>query len=222
MRDTDAELEQITTLLASELRVMEEKQAATAALTAQRQESGADDQRRGAGRGADREPDQRLARADLRASRQQRDGAEARLAFLTGELEPARRSPSRNYRSHARHAGRDRARAAPRPSSAPRNCARRAEAQLRESQAALAEIDRELRDAQRSLAEKESKVEVLRHLVESGEGFSEGTQAVLRGLDNPDFFKPAVARRARAIHRGGAGVRARGRGRARRDICRPS
>ena len=29
-------------------------------------------------------------------------------------------------------------------------------------------------------------------LVESGEGFDEGTQAVLRGLDNPEFFKPAV------------------------------
>ena len=38
----------------------------------------------------------------------------------------------------------------------------------------------------------ESRVEVLRQLQEQGEGFDEGTQAVLRGLDNPDFFKPAI------------------------------
>ena len=33
---------------------------------------------------------------------------------------------------------------------------------------------------------------MLRALVASGEGFSQGTQAVLRGLDRPDFFKPAI------------------------------
>ncbi|HEY5743797.1 MAG TPA: AAA family ATPase, partial [Terrimicrobiaceae bacterium] len=39
----------------------------------------------------------------------------------------------------------------------------------------------------------ESRVEVLRQLQEQGEGFDEGTQAVLRGLDDPEFIKPAVA-----------------------------
>ena len=39
----------------------------------------------------------------------------------------------------------------------------------------------------------ESKLEVLRQLQEQGEGFDEGTQAVLRGLDNPGFFKPAIS-----------------------------
>src|SRR5258707_4434449 len=68
-----------------------------------------------------------------------------------------------------------------------------AEAQLREAQGSLAEADRELRETQRALAERDSMVEVLRDLIEGGEGLSEGTQAVLRGLDNPDFFKPAVA-----------------------------
>jgi chromosome segregation protein len=42
------------------------------------------------------------------------------------------------------------------------------------------------------VSEKESRIEVLRSLVESGEGFSSGTQAVLKGLDNPDFFLPAL------------------------------
>jgi hypothetical protein len=42
------------------------------------------------------------------------------------------------------------------------------------------------------LAEKESKLEVLQQLNEEGEGFAAGTQTVLRGLDNPEFFKPSI------------------------------
>ncbi|MEI8387340.1 MAG: chromosome segregation protein SMC [Verrucomicrobiota bacterium] len=38
----------------------------------------------------------------------------------------------------------------------------------------------------------ESRLEVLRQLQEQGEGFDEGTQAVLHGLDNPTFFSPAI------------------------------
>ncbi|MCX6971902.1 MAG: chromosome segregation protein SMC [Verrucomicrobia bacterium] len=38
----------------------------------------------------------------------------------------------------------------------------------------------------------ESRLEVLRQLQEQGEGFDEGTQSVLHGLDNPSFFSPAI------------------------------
>jgi chromosome segregation protein len=38
----------------------------------------------------------------------------------------------------------------------------------------------------------ESRLEILRQLQESGEGFDEGTQSVLHGLDNPGFFQPAI------------------------------
>ncbi len=58
----------------------------------------------------------------------------------------------------------------------------------RERQAAESEVN----GANRRVAEVGSKLDVLRQLNESGEGFGEGTQAVLRGLDNPEFFKPAV------------------------------
>jgi chromosome segregation protein len=54
------------------------------------------------------------------------------------------------------------------------------------------QAETELNAANRALAEQESRLEVLRQLAEAGEGFGEGTQAVLRGLDNPDFFKPAM------------------------------
>jgi chromosome segregation protein len=53
-------------------------------------------------------------------------------------------------------------------------------------------VETALNAANRTLAEQESKLEVLRQLAEAGEGFGEGTQAVLRGLDNPDFFKSAL------------------------------
>jgi len=190
LRDTDVELEQITTMLASELRVMEEKQAATAALTSQRQEA----------ERAISNAMNDMARVESRVSglrgqvssvSQQRDGAEARMQILTGELDQLTFAFAeftdrlRNTQAEIDHT----------VSESELRTAQLAdaEAQLREIQASLAETDRVLRDTQRSLAERDSKVEVLRNLIEGGEGLSEGTQAVLRGLDNPDFFKPAVA-----------------------------
>ncbi len=74
-----------------------------------------------------------------------------------------------------------------------------AKSELTEAQSALDEAQRERQAAEsevnatnRRVAEVDSKLGVLRQLNESGEGFGEGTQAVLRGLDNPEFFKPAV------------------------------
>ena len=56
----------------------------------------------------------------------------------------------------------------------------------------LATVEGELRQAQRAVSDKESRIEVLQALLESGEGFSSGTQAVLKGLDNPEFFLPSL------------------------------
>lgn len=47
--------------------------------------------------------------------------------------------------------------------------------------------------ASKEAASLESRLEVLRQLQEQGEGFDEGTQAVLRGLDDPDLYRPAIA-----------------------------
>jgi chromosome segregation protein len=189
LRDTDAELDQITSLLASELRVMEEKQAATAALTGQRQDA---ERTIGAVANDATRIESRISglRGQIASVSQQRDGAEARLSILSGELEQltfafaqftdrlrdTQAELERAVSAHETHGSH----------------ASHLETTVREHQASLAEIDRELRDAQRTLAEKESRLDVLRALNEGGEGFSEGTQAVLRGLDNPDFFKPAI------------------------------
>ena len=49
-----------------------------------------------------------------------------------------------------------------------------------------------LNTAGKEAAGLESRLEVLRQLQEQGEGLDEGTQAVLKGLDNPGFFQSAI------------------------------
>ena len=189
LHDTDTELAQITEMLAGELRRMEEKQAATASLTAQRQEA---EQTISAVANDTARIENKLSslRGQISGVMQQRDGAEARLSFLSGELDQLTFAFT-EFTDKLRDTQADLERALGDLEARTAELAG-AEAQIRESQAAMVGVDRELRDAQRALAEKESKLEVLRALNEGGEGFSEGTQAVLRGLDNPDFFKPAV------------------------------
>ncbi|MEP4076568.1 chromosome segregation protein SMC [Haloferula sp.] len=47
-------------------------------------------------------------------------------------------------------------------------------------------------EAHKSLAQRSSRLDVLKQLVASGEGFEGGTREVLNGLDQPDQFKPGV------------------------------
>ena len=47
-------------------------------------------------------------------------------------------------------------------------------------------------EAHRSLSQKSSRLDVLRQLVESGEGLEKGTQAVMKGLNDPDLIKPGI------------------------------
>ncbi|MGB1874839.1 MAG: chromosome segregation protein SMC [Akkermansiaceae bacterium] len=46
--------------------------------------------------------------------------------------------------------------------------------------------------AHKELANASSRLDVLRQLVASGEGFEKGTQAVIKGLDDPEFFNTGV------------------------------
>ncbi|MFC7336887.1 chromosome segregation protein SMC [Haloferula chungangensis] len=47
-------------------------------------------------------------------------------------------------------------------------------------------------EAHKSLAQRSSRLDVLKQLVASGEGFEGGTRSVLNGLDAPDQFKPGI------------------------------
>jgi len=61
-----------------------------------------------------------------------------------------------------------------------------------EAQQSLRSAESVLNLAGKEAAGIESRLEILRQLQEQGEGFDEGTQAVLRGLDNPGLFRPAI------------------------------
>ncbi len=186
---TDAELAQITTLLAGELRRMEEKQAAAAACSTQRQEAEraltalAQDGQRFEGQLAS-------LRGQISNVAQQREGAEARLAILSRDLEGLAASTEHARAQQAQTQEQLLQRQGDLEEASARVAA--GEEELRGAQAALAALDQELRQAQRALSDKESKLEVVQALVASGEGFSQGTQAVLKGLDNPGFFKAAI------------------------------
>ncbi len=189
LHETDAELEQITTLLASELRRLEEKQAAVASCAGQRAEAdralttiAAEGQRL----------EQHLAtlRGQISSVSQQREGAEARLAILSGELDVLG-SSTETARAQKEQTESEIVRTQTELENANAQVAA-AENALRETQSRLAALDQEVRNVQRALSDKESKLEVLRGLVASGESFSQGTQSVLKGLDNPEFFKPAI------------------------------
>jgi chromosome segregation protein len=71
--------------------------------------------------------------------------------------------------------------------------AKASEETLREQQRQLAEIEKSLTELERSLAEKESRLEILHQLNEEGEGLTQGSQSVLKGLDNPSRIQPALA-----------------------------
>lgn len=189
LHETDRLLEEITGVLASELRRMEEKQAGAAELTGERQEA----ERALTGLAAEfQRVEQKIAslRGQVSTVGQQREGAEARLAILSGDLQVAAESFERTHASKAT-AQADLQRTEGELEAAGARVSA-GESELREAQGELATVDRETREVQRALSDKESKLEVLRALISSGEGFSQGTQAVLRGLDNPEFFKPAI------------------------------
>ncbi|MBU6178412.1 MAG: chromosome segregation protein SMC, partial [Verrucomicrobia bacterium] len=57
---------------------------------------------------------------------------------------------------------------------------------------AAADLQEDLSSLHKLRAEKRSRLEVLGQLIAEGEGFEKGTQAVLKGLDDPDFYGSRV------------------------------
>ncbi len=53
-------------------------------------------------------------------------------------------------------------------------------------------MHQELNELQRSVTQRRSRLEVIEQLLQKGEGLPEGTQNVLRGLDNADVFSTGV------------------------------
>jgi chromosome segregation protein len=67
------------------------------------------------------------------------------------------------------------------------------EQQLAQDRQLLAEAEKKLIDLEGALAEKSSRLEVLRQLQGEGEGLEEGSQAILKGLDDPKRIQASLA-----------------------------
>lgn len=130
-------------------------------------------------------------RAELASLAAQSDAGNARLTSLNAEIAAADDAVSRAeaaWTETAEQVAAQEAVLAERQSAA-----RSLDEQSKAASAALVEAERAANAAARELAQRESRIEALRQLNAEGAGLGEGPQAVLRGLDNPDFFKPAVA-----------------------------
>jgi chromosome segregation protein len=70
---------------------------------------------------------------------------------------------------------------------------RAAEERLLQNQAAVANAEKEITRIERTIAEKQARLEVLRQMTEEGHGLEKGSQAVLKGLDDPERIRPVIA-----------------------------
>ncbi|MGH8048796.1 MAG: chromosome segregation protein SMC, partial [Chthoniobacterales bacterium] len=129
-------------------------------------------------------------RRDVSAAAGRREAGEARLQVLRNEEASASESLSATEARAAE--SRSRIESATAELASVQTESDEAQMAADDAQRVRQQVEAELNAAMRTLTEQESKIEVLRQLTESGEGFGEGAQAVLRGLDNPEFFKPAV------------------------------
>jgi chromosome segregation protein len=120
----------------------------------------------------------------------QRDGSEARMGILQNEVEQIG-SGTAQVREQLESV-RTRLENQTRQLDTRNQEAHDAEAETRSIGMELEAADRDLRVQNGQLAEKESRAGALHQMIETGDGLGEGTQAVLRGLDNADFFKPAM------------------------------
>lgn len=66
------------------------------------------------------------------------------------------------------------------------------ENQHQEARADSESLQKQVRELHRELSQKQSRLQVLEQLVAKGEGLQKGTQSVLKGLNQPDFFKNGV------------------------------
>jgi chromosome segregation protein len=70
---------------------------------------------------------------------------------------------------------------------------RQAEERLQQNQTAVAATEKEIGRLERTIGEKQARLEVLRQMTEEGHGLEKGSQAVLKGLDDPERIRPAIA-----------------------------
>lgn len=189
IENTDSELSEILQTLETEQTQLDERQMAVSEISGERKSAERDAQM-AVSEISKYENRLSTLRGEIASAISSRDGSETRLAILAEELQKMSEAGENLSVQNSETAAELSQNIETLESR--QNEAREAEALAKSIQSEVEEIDRELSVEQRKLTEKESKLDVLRQLNADGEGLSEGAQAVLRGLDNPDFFKPAI------------------------------
>jgi chromosome segregation protein len=128
---------------------------------------------------------------DLSGMTARRDATSARLAELTTLVSEATRdlTTARSNLSAARVAMETERQTAQQR----KETLRQAEERLQQNQTAVAAAEREIGRLERTIGEKQARLEVLRQMTEEGHGLEKGSQAVLKGLDDPERIRPAIA-----------------------------
>ena len=120
----------------------------------------------------------------------QREAGDTRLGLLQQELKQAE-STRDQLATQIDSARVESTEATARVLSA-RDALRDREHDLSNLKRAFQQAERDLASVERNLAERESRLELLNQLNEEGAGLQTGTQAVLKGLENPGLFRSAV------------------------------
>jgi chromosome segregation protein len=129
-------------------------------------------------------------RGELASTVNQREAGDTRLGLLQQELRQAE-SVRDQLGSQIEAAHRESEEATALVQSA-RDALRDREHDLNNLKKALQQAERDLASVERNLAERESRLELLNQLNEEGAGLQAGTQAVLKGLENPGLFRAAI------------------------------
>ncbi len=190
IQSTDLEIECLAGSLQEEQSRLREKM--DAALEATRRRQGVENELQSLGNQA-QQLENRISklRSQIASMMSERDGNETRMGILDSEIAQLKESQADVEQQLA--GVRESVEASARSLSGRESDLRAAEESERGLRGKLSEAESALNAERRRLSEKESKLEVLRQMVESGEGLEAGTQAVLKGLDNPEFFKPAIS-----------------------------
>ncbi|HEX4640214.1 MAG TPA: chromosome segregation protein SMC, partial [Chthoniobacterales bacterium] len=128
---------------------------------------------------------------DLTGVKARRDATSGRIAELTTLIGEATRSvqTARSNLAAARAAMETERQTAEQR----KENLRAAEERLRQIEASVANAEKDIARLERTIAEKQARLEVLRQMTEEGHGLEKGSQAVLKGLDDPERLRPAIA-----------------------------
>jgi chromosome segregation protein len=189
LEETDDQLSAIFESLKTEEQQLQEQQNQANQLRSQRQnvERSVQDFQRQI---QQRESQIAALRGDLSSTLNQKEAGETRLELLQRELTQTEATQSQLGDLVSQTANELELAKARVQSS--RDELNDSEHELSHTQKELQQIDNDLGTNQRALTERVSKLEVLKQLNEEGAGLGVGTQAVLRGLDNPELYRAAI------------------------------